>query len=585
MANFTGISGLSPEVRDVFLERVRREQDPFERLSHGDSKFRTTSLLWSAPPAASISAGPAAQGSEFTIGRRGSTYWAGLHEDADGTVTLETDLLGLFPVYYWSTADRLVFSSSPAVFKFSPDFRPELSVEGLVGVLLVNFIVDGQTLLKGVRRLASGHKLEWKKGSEAKEIRSESIAPSDRYFGNSFEKNLEIIDGLFTAAVEKDKRDEEPLVLLSGGLDSRLLAGTLNKVYGKRVRAVTQGTLGDFELDCARKVARALRWPQDVYTPDPGTFEHYARLKLQHEHLSHGFNTPYFMQLVSKLKPFNTLVYTGVHGDAALGCGTMSRAFDPKGDYPFETYLAHLNHSGLSMECIRRLVPENLLKTALEDVPQKLRALYNSTPGRPFQRAWLYELAIADRLQVGFIPRMLAFGSWPVLPFVDKALLTAVAGMPYDHIAHRRMEKEIVCRKYPALAVLPLDRNNYNTSPVLGLKQALRERGLSLPQAWTLVSEYTRGRCREKVQSLRSKGGKTDRRFYYQTFDVNSPAWRAFRKEAEGSREAMEKLFNRGTLSELWPGASETVRVKNGITDTQALKVLLGFAVWSKINI
>jgi hypothetical protein len=188
-------------------------------------------------------------------------------------------------------------------------------------------------------------------------------------------------------------------------------------------------------------------------------------------------------------------------------------------------------------------------------------------------------------LQVGFIPRMLAFGAWPVSPFVDKSLLTAVAGMPYEHLAHRRMEREIVCRKFPRLAVLPLDRNSYDTSPVLRLKCLFQKNGLEAADILTLLKGHAAGKWSWWFGAAAHRRSGKDRRFYYQTFDINGDAWRTFRRTAEPYRRRVENFLDAKTLHELWPDPSATVRVKNGITDTQALKVLLGFAVWTEQNL
>jgi asparagine synthase (glutamine-hydrolysing) len=87
-------------------------------------------------------------------------YAAAVMEEREKALTVGTDLLGIFPVYYWTdTGGVVLVATSPELFRAHPRFRPELNVTGLVGILLTNGLVDGETLWRGVRRLAPGRRL------------------------------------------------------------------------------------------------------------------------------------------------------------------------------------------------------------------------------------------------------------------------------------------------------------------------------------------------------------------------------------------------------------------------------------------
>jgi asparagine synthase (glutamine-hydrolysing) len=72
-------------------------------------------------------------------------------------LTLGADLIGMFPVYWWTGGEVLLAGSSPELFRLHPCFRSSIDLEGLTGILLTMNSVDGRTLLEGVRRLAPGH--------------------------------------------------------------------------------------------------------------------------------------------------------------------------------------------------------------------------------------------------------------------------------------------------------------------------------------------------------------------------------------------------------------------------------------------
>lgn len=581
MAQLIGIAGPGGEERRRFLERTRAVMEPFPGLSTGSADSTNLSLDWAAPASAPVSSNAVEGLHRFRMGLPGGTYGVAVLEDAPGSVRIETDLLGLFPVYYHATVQRLLFSTTPAAFRYAEDSRTALDIEGLVGILLTNIAVEGRTLVEGVRRLRAGHALCWKRDVGAREEATSPLRPSDRYFGEPFERHLEIADGALAGAVAEEDDTDRPAMLLSGGLDSRVLAGYLSGAFGARVRAITQGDERDYEMRCAARVARALGWTQEKVPTDAGAFEASALLKVEHEHLTHGFNTPYFTQLAGKVGRFGTRLFNGVHGDAALGFGTVSDlASADDGLFSFPAFFARLNRSGFTPAQVRRLIPPSVLKDAVEAVTGRLRERYESTPGAPFQRAWLFELLVCDRLQVGFIPRMMSFGAWPAMPLVDAGLLKEVLAMPFESLRGRRMERELVCRKFPYLAVLPLDRNGYDLSPLFGLKRLLSRNPLTVSQKWVCASEHLRARLHRA--GTRFAKGSWDRRFYYQTFNINGEGWKRLRLRAEVSRRKLETLFDPAVLAELWPAPSVAVRAENGIRDVQGLKVLVGLAMWAE---
>src|SRR3990167_9538428 len=126
MAQLIGISTDSVETRKEFLKRARAVLEPFAGLASGGAEFKKTSLIWAAPSGAPLNLAEDGAASSFVLGRRNGTYWAAVGEDVCGDLTLETDVLGVFPIYYYSTPETCVFSTTPAAFKFCPGFRAKL---------------------------------------------------------------------------------------------------------------------------------------------------------------------------------------------------------------------------------------------------------------------------------------------------------------------------------------------------------------------------------------------------------------------------------------------------------------------------
>jgi hypothetical protein len=85
------------------------------------------------------------------------------------------------------------------------------------------------------------------------------------------------------------------------------------------------------------------------------------------------------------------------------------------------------------------------------------------------------------------------------------------------------------------------------------------------------------------TQAARAAG--KDRRFYYNTFDLNRSGWKAVRRRAERSRRKLDGLMDLRALESLWPGPETEMVFSDGITDAQPMKTLVGFALWAEENL
>src|SRR5262249_60638060 len=83
-----------------------------------------------------------------------------------GSLTIATDVLGLFPVYHGSAGGTVLAASHLPLLRAHESFRPALDPAGLIGLLLTRGLVEGRALYPGVRRLASGHAPSARPGRE-----------------------------------------------------------------------------------------------------------------------------------------------------------------------------------------------------------------------------------------------------------------------------------------------------------------------------------------------------------------------------------------------------------------------------------
>ena len=100
-------------------------------------------------------------------------YYDGLYAcfyyDTFKRLAVSTDILGLFPIYYWPHGDVILVGTSPELFRHHPLFNAAFNPFALVSILTTTNILNGETLLKEVRRLDAGHLLFLAMGQKAEE--------------------------------------------------------------------------------------------------------------------------------------------------------------------------------------------------------------------------------------------------------------------------------------------------------------------------------------------------------------------------------------------------------------------------------
>ncbi len=601
MANFLAVVDSDKERRGHFIERIRSELSPIEGLVTQECSTGDFCAIWSAEARAPVSYvaddngaavlwGEAIRETEadrinaaelkiFWNGRVDYSkavfdgFYAGVVYDAARGLTAGADVLGVFPVYYWAGKDIFLVGSSPELFRYHPTFEVRLNPTGLVGILLTMHIFGGETLLMGVRRLAAGHLLSWQRQTAPVELLQYKIGASKKYFSLPFSAQVRILDKAIDETISRHVSAEangDYGLMLSGGLDSRVLAGYLGE-KGIDAAALTMGLSTDIEMRCAVPVAKTLGFRH--YSIDVG-YERYplcAEQQARWEHVANGFNLITNWGVHWYLRNFASHIVMGHIIDAIVGTNYMTWAYSPASNtMSFETYFGNINRWGIKPSVLKKLLRGDLFKDLVEERIGCIKRVYEDYSDFESQRAWCFNLYNRQRFHVGGAAWALSFGAWPVMPALDRGLLESAGAMPASTIAERRGEIELLCKRFPQLAALPLDRNSYNTEPLR-------------PRLHYQLARYLYGHIWPLHGWRNFEGnGKVERRYYFRTFDFNSPGWMAVRRQAEPYRERLFNLLDKDVLEELLPAPDVLVDFRDKIVDASGLKLLVGLMLWSK---
>lgn len=597
MANFIIVVDPNPERRSHFTKTIEPLLPPIQGLVTNSCTTGTFQASWATYPDAPISSVASKQGAAVVWGEAiqpgESTridaktlqqiwqespnsslpsydgYYAAVAYHPHFGLSVGVDILGIFPLYYYAQGEVALVASSPELFRYHPLFRAKFNPVGLVGVLLTNGLVNGQTLWQGVKRLDAGYSLLWQPGKLPEELPQQqncSIVRDDVYNSFSFSEQLEVLEQALEQAITRHApASRTHTLLLSGGLDSRMIAGFLQR-QGVDTVALTLGKRTDLEMSCAIPVARTLGLRHHRVNIPLEEYPNYANLLVKWEQLANGGNCIMGWGIPNYLANLAGYVVAGFLLDRVIG-GKSTYSLDSK-SLSFQSFFAQcLNPWGLRPQVLEKLLNRNIFADLVSDIINQASILYHNYSKEEIKRTWWFELRHRQRFHVGSAAWQLSFGAWPVLPVLDQQLLATTAALPPQTFDKRLAQERLVSDRFPQLAKLPLDRNNFNVEPLTPSSNRQK-----LARLYRLQQKWRRWQQRQGYE----------RRYYYRTFDINNSGWQAVRYQAEPHREKVQHLFQSEVLDELLPPPDKPItNLEDAIIGASGVKALLGFLLWS----
>lgn len=402
--------------------------------------------------------------------RRGHDgYHVACGYDSTRGLVVGGDPLGMFPLYHASLPDGgAIIASSPQTFACHPEWSWRIDRTGLAGILLAHGLLHDQPLAAGVRRVPAGHRLCFVpgRGITAVEIfRNTGASPPS---SETLEESVERIDAELMTAIRRHRPPgDETVLMLSGGLDSRLVAGCLAD-GGIPTRAVTFGRRRDYEVRAAASVADRLGMPLDIVCTEGGIddFVSRARQAVRFNQLSSGPGGDDFTTGLAATAATARFCWSGIPLDWVLEPVSKHSGFDPlTGTWSRAAFLEQMNAWG---------VPRVVLPTLLgsdgdalcDDVIQRLVDSCETGPLPPERQSAMLRWDQRVRNHLAAVLHLTSFAVWPLMIATDRRFFTAAFDLPPAAFRDRGIEKAMLLRRRPDLAAIPLDTNSFRFEPL-----------------------------------------------------------------------------------------------------------------------
>ncbi|MFJ2407026.1 asparagine synthase (glutamine-hydrolyzing) [Streptomyces xanthochromogenes] len=191
---------------------------------------------------------------EGVVDKLNGMFAFGIWDVAREELLLVRDRMGVKPLYYYPTADGVLFGSEPKVILANPEIPRRVNANGL-RELLDMVKTPEHAIFTGMHEVRPGHTVR---------VRREGLTKR-RYWAleakehtDSLEKTIDTVRGLLEDTVQRQLISDVPLCsLLSGGLDS----SAVTALAAKALAAEGAGPVRSFSVDFVGAV--------ENFVPDP----------------------------------------------------------------------------------------------------------------------------------------------------------------------------------------------------------------------------------------------------------------------------------------------------------------------------
>ena len=217
-------------------------------------------------------------GVEAAIERAIGMFAFALWDRKTRSLTLARDRLGIKPLYYAATPERILFASQLKAFRPTPHWKPTIDEDAVVGYLRHAYIAQPRTIYREAEKLAPGHILTLRGGSTPSpkcfwDLRGIAVAGQRRNDPVPDPREAaDRLDALLRDSVKLRMIADVPLgAFLSGGIDSSTVVALMQAQSTRAVKTFSIGfhESGYDEAQCAKQVAAHLGTDHTEFYVEP----------------------------------------------------------------------------------------------------------------------------------------------------------------------------------------------------------------------------------------------------------------------------------------------------------------------------
>lgn len=368
-------------------------------------------------------------------------------------LNVATDFLDNRHIYHLKSGRYVSFSTNLSILTEFSHFNGRLDRRGIAESLCLGYQLEERTLFEGIKCSMPSSLTTFKDG-RLENYRNVRLQFSEPNFEISWEDSLSEFNDLLVGSFKKRSRRGQNLIIpLSGGLDSRCMAGLSHKM-GFEPEYFSYGNKGCPDLRIAPQIASALGKKTKIL---PNTKD-YLEKRWGDSFLFNGAecapNINVFVDFLEKIGPNRGKFVSGFLADVVTYSHVLKKE-------PF-----------FSKEEIKNFVKDNLIQEHTHEIPGILQKIKNEVSGLDYQKNIYQELRTRQRRYASFQVRLLEMYGGLSVPFEDIDIVSFLMKMPYLALENQELYKRYQVHYFPEISKI-LNANN-NTPLKVNSKYILK---------------------------------------------------------------------------------------------------------------
>jgi len=400
-----------------------------------------------------------------SIKQLNSSFVFAIYDEKEQRMIAGNDRYGSRNIFYVAKPEKLIFSSEIKPILRDPLIHPELNLDAIGEFFTFSHLLGNKTFFKGINVLPPASILlyDYSKGKTV--IR--------RYWDFEFQRKRKPVsldyyvkefDIIMEKAVERRMRDKGKIgIFLSGGLDSRLIAGFAKKIadrMGKELISYTFGTKGGYQENIARQVADQLDIENKFYEIPADFIARFADEIVYNGDGLIRIRDAHFISLLDKVRREVDTVLVGLFGSELFGEVLSRKILNVHNDDEIITYLFDRYEVKQKTKYMPKIFSENLSKSLMEKVKNNFIRTIKEIPFRSYDEiADYWELRQRDRR---YILPLSTYMDWYLdirLPYLDNEVTEFAINLPLELRFGKSFIHKAIKSLFPSLAKIPWEKS------------------------------------------------------------------------------------------------------------------------------
>ena len=379
------------------------------------------------------------------------------YDPVRGELQLISDRLGTRPLYYEVRAGTLTFALEQKAILAARGDRAELDEVGVFQLAAFGHQLGARTAFRDISVLPPGSIL----------TASARGVEVTRYwrpqYGDARAGGMELSYELARCMAEAVRRRlhgrRAPVgIFLSGGLDSRFVAGALGAARGARpVTAFTFGREDSRDVMFAQQLAAALQFQHRTFSYHDRDLTAAVPRVVWRTEASQQFVDGLSIELHRDLHPHARLMFNGHLGDALSGGHLLPELFW----LPRRELTRHILRKRITLprDSLRALCKPSSFDAMYDLLSREVeRDLGELQEERPALLYNLWDLTVRQRRYTLTTPAVDRYLFEQLTPFIDNEVVDLFLGMPVSELFGQRLYIRTILQAFPALASIPWAR-------------------------------------------------------------------------------------------------------------------------------